>query len=522
MMSSKSASMVDRSTYEFAHRGLQQIVDDLASPPEIALARIWLLQDQNSCDVCRNSAVTDDADCSLHLAASAGQSRNRRQPEVWNKRDGMSHRFPLRSQKIGRIGATGKPLIVRNAVGESALTNPEWLHREGIQSFFGYPLVDSGKIFGVLAVFSRRELADFNVHLLRQVADGAARLLSDANRLTEISGRSSRLAAENQVLRTNLRYQNLVRTIVAKSPASKKWEGQIRLAAQHDQPVLIRGEHGSGKEFSARLIHDLSRNSSGPFLRINAASLTESLVDALLLAGGFEHRPREKALHPSEAHCRGTLLLDGIEATPMCVQSRLTEILLKSGTHALSERSQKRHRLLFASAADLKAEVADGRLQNELYCALSITEIGVPALHERLDDFGDLVREVVAEICRREQRPVFEVDSSNIEDLLHRDWPGNVRELRQVIESAIWHASDENLSTDGRLQIAAHFAEAADKTSFVRENDLKRQERANLIACLKKCHWKVYGQGGAAEALGVKPTTLIYRMKILGIRKPER
>jgi transcriptional regulator with GAF, ATPase, and Fis domain len=490
-----SASPVNHPTFRAAQSGLQRIVENLTESPEIALARIWLLQTSDDCEVCRSKLESAESESSLHLAASAGSSRNPSRPESWNRLDGSSHRFPLRSQKIGRIGATGEPLIVRHAAGESSLTNPEWLSREGIQSFFGYPLVQDGGIFGVLAVFSRRELNDADLRFLRQIAEGGARLLADANRLADQDRRLSHLNIELASLRADLDSDGRWETLIASSPASRKWAGQIQLAAQHEQPVLIVGEHGAGKEFTARRIHGMNGRRGHVFHKLHAASLTIESLESIW----------DRA---------GTLFLDAIERTPQGVQAKLTEMLL-------AKPAGSAFRVLASSAVDLRAEVAAGRLRNDLFCALSVAEIDVPTLRDRRDDLPELVGEIVQQICRREHRDPLEIDPAALARLSRHAWPGNVRELRHVLECAVWRAEDGRLALDDCLKIAPDGIERGD-AAFVSAEELKRHERANVLACLKQSRWKVYGRGGAAELLGMKPTTLLYRMKSLGIRKPAR
>ena len=511
MVTNISVLPIDHSTHLVAQHGLRQVVENLAGSSEIALARIWLLQPEQSCEICRRNAADSGQECSLHLAASAGRSRVKQGTEVWDRLDGASHRFPLNSQKIGQIGATGEPLIVRHAKCEPSLTNPQWLKREGIQSFVGYPLMKDGQIFGVMAVFCRRELSNSDIWFLGQIAQDGSRLLTDAIRIADQHHQLERLELENRLLRNEV--GSNWGSLVARSAGSRKWDGQIRLAAQHRQPVLIRGESGTGKEFTARLIHQRSINSSGAFLKIDAAALTCELLHSLFAAGGTtqQHRP--------------TVFLDAIDRAPVELQARLADIVL---AHSMPESLAAMGtaivsgRLLAATSTDLQEAVASGNFLNELYCALSVTEILVPPLRDRLEDLRDLCAELLVNITRNECRVGLALDTRDIARLERTTWSGNVRELRHILESAAWHSDDGRLVLPENIALAQDGSDGDEASAFVRADVLKRQERANVLACLKQCRWKVYGSGGAAEKLGMKPTSLMYRMKALGIQKPKR
>ena len=500
--------------------GLQRIVEGLTSDPETALARIWMLQSDTACDICCQHAGQHSHDeMGLHLAASAGHSRDASQPQTWNRLDGMSHRFPLRSQKIGRIGATGEPLIVRRTSGDSSLTNPLWLAQEGIQSFFGYPITDGGRIFGVLGVFLRRELTDPDLIYLGQIARAGAQFIIDAEHQFRLQTEVDSLTAENRTLRRRSKLDAIHGPLINTSAAARKWEEQIRLAAQHDSPVLIRGERGSGKEFTARRIHALSKAAQRPFLVVDAMDLDVTFLEQELAKPNHLSKTGDPS-PGSDQTMAGTLLIESIEQASSDVQNWLASFLIPRADGTRQQSRTNRLRILAESAADLDHEITSGRLHNDLYCALSVAEIHVPPLRARAEDLSGLAKGVIERFCQREHRSTLEIPVRQLEEWTHGDWPGNVRELEFVLTRCLWRAAEDDVEV--RDVKTPPSSSNDDLPEILRVQDLRRNEKVNLLACLKQCDWKVYGSGGAAEMLGMKPTTLIYRMKILGIRRPSR
>lgn len=526
MVTHVSKTFAAPTTFRTAQSGLQKIVEDLSETSDIAMARIWLVQTAESCDVCvSRNEHHEIQEPSLHLVASAGQSRDPKNPEVWNRLGGAFHRFPLNSHKIGQIGATGKPLLVHHKKGETELLNPNWLTREGIQSFFGYPLVSEGQIWGVFAVFSRPKLTERDLRFLTQIADGGLRLLQVSSMLSEQQHHLCRLKSENEQLRVDLEAADSFGRLVVCGPASRKLDEQIRIAASHKQPVLIQGERGSGKELTAREIHRCSRDQAGTFVKVAGHSLSENTVES------WSKSPVVRSVDltalsqfkSGEHPAIGTLFIDAVDQASSAVQATLTNFLLSpslAGEPATAEIPIPKPRIIVSSKLDLQSEVAAGRFRHDLYCALSVTEIQVPPLRQRQEDLPLLAAKIVSELCHREHRDELKLDSTFLTKLAQHDWPGNVRELQYVLGCAVVQAIDGQIVVDDYLKLGTVPPTHQQVPPFVRADALKRQERANIVACLKRCDWKVYGRGGAAAQLGMKPTTLTYRMKVLGIRKP--
>lgn len=499
---------------------MQDLVDGLTRTPDVALARVWLIQANSACEVCRGRADGRGSDVGLHLAASGGRSRKSGVAEVWNRLDGVSHRFPLHQQKIGRIGATGEPLIVQRAADEPALTNPAWVAEEGIESFFGYPLMHLGQVLGVLAVFTRRELDERDVGYLSQIADGGASLVAAATTIAEQREIVERLQVEAASLRRDRESEAFFGPMIARSVAARKWEGQIQLAAGHEQPVLITGEPGAGKEFTARLIHARSPRAREGFVKVDAEVDAEAIGAWLATAESAPGRDWWLSREERDSLALGGMLfLDGVERLPVPLQGRLAAWVQRCSWASRPDEADRGSvpRLIAAGCGDLSAKVQAGQLREDLYCALSVVEIPVPPLRNRGDDFPELTRTILNQIAGRDHVPCPELDASSLERLRRHEWPRNVRQLRHVLEEVVWRSTEGGFPVDRFVPPASN-----DAQSLLSAAQLKKQERTNMLACLKQCDWRIYGPNGAAELLGMKPTTLAYRMKALGIRKPAR
>lgn len=493
---------------EFPGAALQQTVESLGVVPGIALARIWLVQSNYQCMHCRSANPTKTSELSLHLVASHGRSRNESSPEVWNRTSGGFHQLPLHSQKIGRIASTGEPLLVRKSVAQSSLLNPDWVEHEAIQSFFGYPLIHSGHIQGVLAVFSRRELDDRDVNYLSQIAASVTSSLAYASQIATYRRRLQQAEAQNLRLRADLQTHTLEGPLVAVGTASQKWDRQIRLAAHHLQPVLISGGCGAGKEFTARLIHERSSQNSAPFVKVDANTIDASVLESLFAA-------------QKDA---GTVFIDAIEHAPHELQELLATLInsiSRSSELGATEAHVSGIRVLSSTTVDLHENVANGSFNKDLFSAITVTDIQVPALAERHEDLAKLASDLLRAICRREHRPEVTLVDSALQLLKSYSWPGNVRQLRTVLESCLWRSPFGLVELDSST-LSDLLPGVASPVTVLTADEIKRRERANIEACLRQCGWKVYGPGGAAELLGMKPTSLIYRMKALKIRKPAK
>jgi DNA-binding NtrC family response regulator len=316
--------------------------------------------------------------------------------------------------------------------------------------------------------------------------------------------------------------------IIGQSAAWRRIIQQIEMVAPTDATVLILGETGTGKELIARELHQRGRRKDKPLVRVNCACIPKELYESEFFGharGAFTSAVKDR-VGRFEAAAGGTLFLDEIGEIPLELQSKLLRVLQEKCYERVGE-DRTRHtdvRIVAATNRDLKKEVAAGRFREDLYYRLNVFPIEVAPLRDRKDDIPLLAAHFV-ELAVKElgcQRP--RLTRAGVDKLQSYDWPGNIRELRNVIERATIFARGGALEFD--LPIAGIDPirlESSDRNGveqeFLTDAEMRRRERENLFAVLRKTGWKIKGVDGAAEMLGVKPTTLISRIEKLGLRR---
>jgi formate hydrogenlyase transcriptional activator len=293
-----------------------------------------------------------------------------------------------------------------------------------------------------------------------------------------------------------------------------------RLVAPTDSTTLLYGETGTGKELFARLIHDLSPRADGPFIRMNCAAIPEGLLESELFGhekGAFTSAIAQRIGRFEAAHL-GTLFLDEIGDVPPSLQPKLLRVLQEQEFEKLgSSRTVRVNvRVIAATNRDLSQLVAEQTFRMDLYYRLNVFPIALPPLRERREDIPCLVRHFVNKAARRMHRPTPSIPHETIQNLVEYAWPGNVRELENFIERAVI------LATDGVLRVPppeAHHEVAVESAQFG-ESTLREVERNYILRMLEETGWVIGGPNGAAHHLGLPRTTLISKMKKLGV--PQR
>ncbi len=511
---------------------LHRIVAELADQPGVALARVWLMEPGDICPACPMRGECPQQVPCLHLAASAGTPKADPGAD-WSRLDGGFRRFAVGRgvRKVGHIAATGEPVAIESIEADpSWIGQPEWARREGIAGFGGQPLTFQGELVGVLAVFTRTHFRLDAMSWLRLVADHAAAAIANARAFAEIERLRQQLELENAYLREEVAEAQVFGEIVGQSPALRTVERQIELVAPTDASVLILGESGTGKELVAREIHRRSARRDRPLIKVNCASVPGELYESEFFGhvkGAFTGAVKDR-VGRFQAADGGTLLLDEVGEIPPALQSKLLRVLQEGQYERLGEERTRsvNVRVLAATNRDLKAEVAAGRFREDLYYRLNVFPLEVPALRQRKEDLSLLAAHFLEAAARgvRDSKPPL--TKANLALLQAYDWPGNVRELHNVIERAVITARDGRLHFDlpaagtARGGAASRTpAEADAPGEVVPQPEMDRRERENMLAALRHARWKISGEGGAAELLGVKPTTLRSRLKKLGLEK---
>ena len=336
-----------------------------------------------------------------------------------------------------------------------------------------------------------------------------------------------KLERENAYLREEER--RALGEIIGQSPMVRHLGEQIALVAPTPATVLILGESGSGKELVAREIHKASPRRDGPMVRVNCAAVPRDLFESEFFGhvkGAFTGALRERVGRFELAH-GGTLFLDEVSEIPIELQGKLLRAIQEGEYERVgSERTLKTDvRLIAATNRILTEEVRRGRFREDLYYRLNVFPITLAPLRERKSDIPLLAAHFLERACREFNKPLPFMSEEALASLKAYDWPGNVRELQNIVERAVITARAGAISFE--LPPATDNAGGSDRlggsaVAGVRsEEELRGAERANVMAALTRTRWKVYGRGGAAELLGIKPGTLAARMKKLGLRRPS-
>jgi len=396
---------------------------------------------------------------------------------------------------------------------------------KSMKSILSVPMVDGWKTLGSCVLVSVRAEriwpADLvqRMRLIATVFAGALVRKQMENqlrvRLEEIEGLKQQLEKENIYLREEIELQNVHEEIVGRSPAMKAILAQVEQVARTDATVLIEGETGTGKELLARAVHRLSARKDRHLVTVNCGSLPPTLIESELFG-------REKGAYTGamtrmtgrfEMADRATLFLDEIGELPQDVQAKLLRVLEEGRFERLGSTKplQANVRIIAATNRDLAHDVDEGKFRKDLYYRLNVFPIAVPPLRERPEDIPLLVWAFVRQFEKKMGKRIDHIPRKSMEDLQHYLWPGNARELRNVVEHAMIVSSSKTL--DVRVPRLA--------SSDIPANlSLEDAERRHILGVLEKSGWRITGQGGAAEILGLKRTTLQSKMKKLGIRRP--
>ena len=318
--------------------------------------------------------------------------------------------------------------------------------------------------------------------------------------------------------------------IIGKSAALEFVLEQVELVAPTDSTVLIQGETGPGKELIAHAIHNVSARCGRALIKLNCAAIPFDLLESELFGherGAFTGAITQKIGRFELAH-HGTLFLDEVGDIPLALQPKLLRVLQEQEFERLGS-GQTHHvdvRLVAATNRDLAAMVARGEFRSDLYYRLNVFAIQLPPLRSRREDIPALVEQFVNLFSRRMRKPIDSISPETMAAFVSYPWPGNVRELENMIERAVILANDGGLTNPlpgsaPRTTTCAAPAAPPNPNPHVPKT-LKESERAHILATLDATGWVISGSKGAAMQLGLKRTTLINRMKRLGIRRPRQ
>jgi PAS domain S-box-containing protein len=336
----------------------------------------------------------------------------------------------------------------------------------------------------------------------------------------------ARLEAQNEYLLEEIRSAHDFGDIIGESPGIRKVMQQIQLVAPTDAAVLINGESGTGKELVAHAIHENSPRKKRPLIKVNCGAIPENLFESEFfghMRGAFTGAVRDKPGR-FELADGGTLFLDEIGEIPLAMQAKLLRVLQEQEIERVGDmRTRKVNvRIIAATNRDLKKEVEAGRFRQDLFYRLLVFPLEIPPLRERREDIPKLAAHFVRATAKKMNCSPPRFTKAQAEQLSSHDWPGNIRELQNAVERAVILAQNGPLNFElptvtGSTAVPVTPDPAKSPAILTREA-WKRHERESIVGALKQSGGKVFGPGGAAELLNMKPTTLASRIKALGVR----
>ena len=380
------------------------------------------------------------------------------------------------------------------------------------------PIFEMGRLVGAVVLF--RDIRE---------RKRAEQQLRDA--LEEVESLKRRLELENQYLQEEIKAEVNHRNIVGNSPAVAKLIQQIAMVAPTGANVLISGESGTGKELIARAIHAGSGRSDRPLIRVNCAAIPRDLFESEFFGhvkGAFTGAMQDRPGRFELAH-GGTLFLDEVGEIPLELQSKLLRVLQDQQFERVGDNRTREVdvRVIAATNRELKEMIDAGQFREDLYFRLNVFPIDSVPLRKRIEDVPLLARYFLHRACLKFNKPGVRIPPAQLDVLTRYPWPGNIRELENVIERQVIVTQDQRLSFDDLLLVeplSRHtaFNETSHDSSelpdhLLTEQALCHQQRCNALKALKAANGKVSGAGGAAELLGMKPTTLTSRLRKWGI-----
>ena len=394
----------------------------------------------------------------------------------------------------------------------------------GIQSACSVPLTTAQGALGTLdlASFTPDAFTPDQFGLLTRVAGQIAIAVSNAVTYDRIEQLNAQLAREKLYLEDEIRSEHLFEDIIGRSATLRRVLREIETVAPTDSTVLIAGETGSGKELVARAIHQLSGRQDHAFVKLNCAAIPTGLLESELFGhekGAFTGAITQR-IGRFELANRGTVFLDEVGEIPLELQPKLLRVLQEREFERLGSARTLRTdaRLIAATNRDLAALVNEQKFRQDLFYRLNVFPIHVPPLRERREDIPTLVRHFAQQFARRMKKSIETIPTETMDALVHYEWPGNIRELQNLIERAVILSAGPTL--DVPLSSVTPRAQAPARG---RETEtLEETDRRHIVSALESTNWVIGGPNGAAARLGLKRSTLQFRMRKLGIVRSTR
>jgi formate hydrogenlyase transcriptional activator len=362
--------------------------------------------------------------------------------------------------------------------------------------------------------FLQQRLQVANEQLEKRVAERTAELKAALGEVEELK---DRLQEENIYLQQEIKLSHNFEEIITQSGNFGKVLEEVEQVAVTDATVLILGETGTGKELLARAVHSISNRKDRPLVKVNCAALPANLIESELFGhekGAFTGALARKSGR-FELADGGTIFLDEIGDLPLELQAKFLRVLQEEEFERLGGTSTIKVdvRVIAATNRDLEEVVAKGDFREDLFYRLNVFPIESPSLRERKEDIPLLVEHFVGKYGTRIGKKITTVPHKVMDALQAYDWPGNVRELENIVERAVI------ISRGTQFELGNWLSKTTFSSGVASIPTLEEKEREHILEVLEVAGWRVRGEGGAAEILGMKPTTLDARMKKLNIER---
>jgi formate hydrogenlyase transcriptional activator len=368
-----------------------------------------------------------------------------------------------------------------------------------------------------LGSLNRSQYSESDADFLMEVANQIAIAVDNLRAHEETEALKARFEAEAVYLQEEIKTEHNFEEIIGQSTAIRALLKKLEQGAPTDATVLIHGETGTGKELLARAVHDRSRRKTRPLVKVNCGAIPSGLVESELFGherGAFTGATQQRIGRFELAH-GGTIFLDEVTELPLETQVKLLRVLQEGEFERVgSSRTIKVDvRVIAATNRNLQEVVRSGAFRSDLFYRLNVFPLEVSALRERREDIPLLVNFFLGRFSKSVGKKIRGLSQKSMERLVQYAWPGNIRELQNVIERAVVLAKGAIVQIDDSML----GAEASPEESTI--ETLENVERNHIIRALQETQWVIHGKKGAAELLGINPSTLRSRMEKLAIKK---
>ena len=425
----------------------------------------------------------------------------------------------LGDSPVGKAFSTQKAVLRSDLEAERQTSSEERAYSHGFRSMCSLPLVVRGNSIGGITIGSltKNRYTEADTRFLMEVANQVAIAVDNMKSYEEIEALKARFQSEAVYLQEEIKTEHNFEEIIGQSARMRQLLRKIEQVAPTDATVLIQGETGTGKELLARAVHDRSQRKDRPLVKVNCGSIPSGLVESELFGhekGAFTGATQRR-IGRFELAKSGTIFLDEVTELPIDTQVKLLRVLQEGEFERVgsSETIKVDVRVIAATNRDLKEVVRKGSFRDDLFYRLNVFPLEVPPLREREGDIPLLVNFFLSKFGKKLGKELHGVSRKAMDSLTQYKWPGNIRELQNVIERTVVVATGPILNIDDSM------IRSSDSVQEAVIESLENVERNHIVRALNETNWVIHGKKGAAEILGINPSTLRSRMDKLGIKR---